>query len=783
MVTYYSFPAAHVHTSLLKKGCQFSGMSLLKKVLLTVLIASMLTLTGLTFFGLKFVRSAVEQSSGDLQVQLARQTMLAIDRSLYGSYQQIKAVGSADTLIAVSRDSSVRARNDAVRRLQELQRDIADWNAVEVVNAAGTVLAASDASRIGQMHTAKDYQKLLGTALGGTVSYSDAFLSDVTGKPTVVFAAPLRASADPAAPVTGAVVAELDWRVVVAALQDKVDATFEVFNAAGQELGDSNTDNFDEILKNEQADNSVIKAALGGKQGSRLTTGVDDTQMALVSYVQQQGYKDYKGHQWVLIAQTPAHEVFESTDAVGRRLVGVFAVATLISIVLLMVALNRIVLRRVKRLARVTQEIAAGNLGARAHIRSRDEFGQLGQAYDRMADKLQTLYHGLEAKVQEKTNQLAERIHESEAGHARDEAILSGIGEGLVALDDKSQVVMVNDKAAEIFGLKRQDLYGKPLAKVLDTLRNALDQVMEPAARPEAQAQSTKQPVSGQYIYHRYQTDGTTLTLSIAATPVYNSGQFIGVVLMVRDMTKEKEIDRMKTEFISLASHQLRTPLSAIKWSSQMMSSDVSALSDEQRELARNIGDSTERMIQLVNSLLNISRIESGRIIIDPKPTDVRAMVTQLVHDLQPEIDAKYQQITVTIDEQLPLINLDPNLMRQVYLNLLTNAMKYSFKEGKIALTITQKGDQLVSEITDNGMGIPANQQEKVFQKFFRADNASRLETDGSGLGLYLVKAIVDSSEGTITFTSEENKGTTFRVTLPMSGMVAKDGEVALSNE
>lgn len=254
---------------------------------------------------------------------------------------------------------------------------------------------------------------------------------------------------------------------------------------------------------------------------------------------------------------------------------------------------------------------------------------------------------------------------------------------------------------------------------------------------------------------------------------------FVGTL---RDITRAKEIDRMKTEFISLASHQLRTPLTAIKWRLEMMiSGEEGDITESQKNYLREIDHSNERMIELVNGLLNISRIESGRLIIDPKPTSLETLMLSALDEVEVKIKEKKLKVHLSFQTNIIDINVDPKLIRNAFLNLLTNAVKYTPAEGEIFVSIYIDGNDAIIKVKDTGYGIPKSDQGRVFEKFFRADNIQKIETEGTGLGLYLIKAIVDASGGKIWFESDENKGTTFWIALSTKGVSAKKGEVSLT--
>jgi len=247
-------------------------------------------------------------------------------------------------------------------------------------------------------------------------------------------------------------------------------------------------------------------------------------------------------------------------------------------------------------------------------------------------------------------------------------------------------------------------------------------------------------------------------------------------VVVFRDVSKEREVDRAKTEFVSLASHQLRTPLSSVNWFAEMLlAGDAGKLTKQQNEFIQKIYDGNQRMVDLVNALLNVSRIELGTFSVEPEPTDIVEISKSVIEELTPQVKEKKLKIEEKY-EKIPKFSADPKLVRIVLQNLLSNAVKYTPEKGKVSADISLKNNNILIEIKDSGYGIPKDQQDKIFTKLFRADNVREKETEGTGLGLYIVKSIVDNSGGSISFDSAEDKGTTFHVSLPLSGMKAKEG-------
>ena len=235
---------------------------------------------------------------------------------------------------------------------------------------------------------------------------------------------------------------------------------------------------------------------------------------------------------------------------------------------------------------------------------------------------------------------------------------------------------------------------------------------------------------------------------------------------------KDQEIERMKTEFLSVASHQFRTPLTSMNWYLEMLLSDEGVvLQERERGYVEEVYATSRRMVGLVNDLLNVSRLETGNLELEPMPAQLETFLQTLVDEARPIADQAGATLAYAPPaDPLPMVAIDKGMVRQVFSNLLTNAIKYSSSagaKGKIDVSITQEGDEVIAAIQDNGIGIPEEAKPSIFSKFYRAENAIHAATDGSGLGLYIAHMVVTELGGRIWYESEVGTGTTFFVAFP----------------
>lgn len=365
----------------------------------------------------------------------------------------------------------------------------------------------------------------------------------------------------------------------------------------------------------------------------------------------------------------------------------------------------------------------------------------------------------------------------------KDDALLASIGEGVVAIDKEGKILVMNTTAKQLLKIEEKEVKGESFTKVV-SLKDPQGKEIMLTDRPWYRAVSTGQSIRGDYTIAR--NDGTDIPIALVVTPVILNGKTIGCIALFRDVTQEKELDRAKSEFIALASHQLRTPISAISWFTEMLiNGDSGPLTEEQKQHLTQVYQSNERMAELVTSLLYVSQLDLRNVLIKPEPVDLKKMShSVLTEELKKHQMRKYFTIEEQYDDHLSAVSLDPEIMKIIFQNLFSNAIKYTRDKGKIRIEISSgqtsvksgnnKEDGILITVKDTGIGIPKRQEEKIFQKLFRADNARAIDTDGTGLGLYIIKAILEEAGGEIGFESEENKGSTFFVWLPKAGMKEK---------
>lgn len=430
-----------------------------------------------------------------------------------------------------------------------------------------------------------------------------------------------------------------------------------------------------------------------------------------------------------------------------------------------------------------------------------DEISKLAASFNKLLGNLRESQLDVQKKIADQTEQIRKYSRDLEEQKEAILNVLEDVGEEkelakkqsqelekfrqavenasdtIIISNSEGKILYVNPAVTALTGFKPNELVGKKAG----TIKNWGGQMdKEFYKKLWKTVKEEKRPFVAEL--NNKTKHGENYIAATTITPIVDEKNEIKFIVQVqRDITKEKEISKMKTEFISLASHQLRTPLAAVKWFLEMLLDDsFGEMNIEQTKMLTAAAQSNKRMIDLVNNLLNISRIESGRIIIAPREINLAALIDELLAELTPLINEKEIEATVEVDEGIGQVLIDPDLTREVYRNLLTNSIKYTPEKGKISIQVSKNKKDIVSRITDTGVGIPAKEKGKIFTRFHRGTNVINSNTEGTGLGLYLSRAIVESSGGHIWFESHENSGTTFWFTIPASGMQAKEGEVSI---
>lgn len=391
------------------------------------------------------------------------------------------------------------------------------------------------------------------------------------------------------------------------------------------------------------------------------------------------------------------------------------------------------------------------------------------QAY---AHELEEHKATLEERVRERTEELAAALRHQKIEADKTRAIVEGIADGVMVFDANHKVIMVNPAAERMLNLPVPIVLGQDMRDLIEEADEAFDResTLTILTVLSALVGSRERLEAGEPLTQtRFQIGERTITASFTPVALTDGGPF-NVVAVFRDITKEAEIDRMKSEFLSMAAHELRAPMTSIKGYSDMLLLGLAGEYDErQKQFLHTIKANVDRVLEMVNEFSEISRLETGTLRLDIKPLHLDKLVSEVVVSLRPEIEAKKVNLTVNVPPDLPEVWGDRTRIIQVLTNLVTNAYKYTPKEGQITITVQWVDDSVQVDVADTGIGIAPQDQEKLFTRFFRADHPEVRRVAGTGLGLSIAKSIVEMHGGRIWVESQLGEGSTFSFTLPLA--------------
>jgi PAS domain S-box-containing protein len=377
------------------------------------------------------------------------------------------------------------------------------------------------------------------------------------------------------------------------------------------------------------------------------------------------------------------------------------------------------------------------------------------------------LYDELELRVRKRTEELAQALRRQAVEVEQTRAIVESISDAVLVFDAYGEVILVNSATARVLGLTSRILLRRRLDDTDFGDLSVKDQEMVTALFRSARAAKESLSRGQDLVSSVFRAARRVIQVSFSPVSVREEGPSV-MVAVFRDITAEAELDRMKSEFISMVAHELRTPMTSITgYVDLLMLGMLGPITDQQSEFLQVVKQNAQRLLTLATDLLDISKMESEGLTLNLQSVSVADVVAEAVVAMEKQIEAKEQVLVVDVPRDLPEVTADRDRMIQVVTNLLSNAHKYSPRDSEIEVCALRTDGHLELSVKDSGIGISVEDQKRLFTRFFRADNAIMTEEDGTGLGLAICLEIVERHGGEIQVDSELGKGTTFRILLP----------------
>ncbi|MEM6844201.1 MAG: ATP-binding protein [Bacteroidota bacterium] len=467
------------------------------------------------------------------------------------------------------------------------------------------------------------------------------------------------------------------------------------------------------------------------------------------------------------------HAQLSKKDAIAQRLyfrskVAVFLVMILVLMIVgwAVYQVPHAIVRPITDITEKIRRISQGEYQQQISVDSRSELGELAQAFNVMSIKLQEF---------EKLN-----IEEVQAQKSRMESIIKSMSDGLIVLDEDKRIILVNESGKQIIDLEDDQLMGRKLSDFADNeVTVELNQAIRETTKPSS---TTNQDGTHNFLkVDDYNGKKSFFTKEI--TRVYGREdsfrRFIGYIVILKDITAFKESDEAKSKFVAVVSHELKTPLSALNMSLMLLQNPrIGELSEDQSELVGSMKQEVHRLVKMVTELLDLARAENGTIQMDKKLVDPRMLVEYAVAPVQAKLLEKNLTLETETDQYLPEITIDPEKISWVLINLLTNAIRYSPKSGKVVISTKQVGGYLECSVRDFGPGISPKDAKRVFNKFVQLSTRGKKNEGGLGLGLAISKEIVQAHGGQIYVESDLGSGSRFYFRIPLTDPVDEEPEI-----
>lgn len=404
------------------------------------------------------------------------------------------------------------------------------------------------------------------------------------------------------------------------------------------------------------------------------------------------------------------------------------------------------------------KKIEGGDLSFRIPLNSQDEFGTIAQFLNTATAKVEIVQRSIEQKVEQRTKQLVQE-------QARFKASVDSLSLGFIMTDDQDKVITFNPAVEKIFGPDNKELTIHQLAQ---EFRESLDlQQLLHKSRDEKKIININEA--------SYKGKAVRLLIApilISTEKGVVGEEVIGSVVLLEDKTEEKQLEKMKLDFVSMAAHELRTPITAIKgYLHVFIRNYQTILNTEQTNILDKISIATTRLVSLVENLLNVTKIEKGTLRIEPQAVDWTDYIRGIISEMSEQARQKQLDLLFTVPKvNLPKVLVDKTRIGEVLSNLLSNAITYTPAKGRITVWAENNGREVITHVADTGIGISKEALPKLFTKFFRVSGSFEAGIKGTGLGLYIAKAIIEAHRGRIWVESETSKGSIFSFSLPTSG-------------